>query len=71
MIRYQHYKGGTYNHICEATLESDPTVTMIVYQASNGSILTRPKNVFFAIIEHQGTFIPRFQRIEEDKETSN
>ena len=26
MVRYRHYKGGIYELVCEATLESDPTV---------------------------------------------
>jgi hypothetical protein len=30
MTCYRHYKGGIYELMCEATLESDPTITMIV-----------------------------------------
>ena len=45
MVRYRHYKGGIYELVCEATLESDPTVMMIVYKASNGTIWTRPASV--------------------------
>ena len=41
-MRYKHYKGGIYEWICEATLESDPSVTMIVYRASDGRVQTRP-----------------------------
>ncbi|MBW0445095.1 DUF1653 domain-containing protein [bacterium M00.F.Ca.ET.228.01.1.1] len=62
--RYRHYKGGIYELICEATLESDPSVTMIVYRASNGTIWTRPATVFFEQIEHEGVSMPRFAQID-------
>ncbi|WP_345816207.1 DUF1653 domain-containing protein [Paraburkholderia sp. PREW-6R] len=63
-VRYRHYKGGLYELVCEATLESDPTITMIVYKASNGTIWTRPASVFFEWIEHNGARIQRFARID-------
>jgi hypothetical protein len=62
-VRYRHYKGGIYELICEATLESDPSVTMIVYRAANGTIWTRPASVFFEMIEHEGQSVPRFAPI--------
>ena len=63
MVRYRHYKGGIYELVCEATLESDPTVTMIVYKASNDTIWTRPASVFFELVEVDGTKVPRFAPI--------
>jgi hypothetical protein len=63
MVRYRHYKGGIYELICEATLESDPTVTMIVYKAANGTIWTRPASVFFELVEQEGVKVPRFAPI--------
>lgn len=60
MVRYRHYKGGIYELVCEATLESDPSVTMIVYRAANGSIWTRPSSVFFELVEFEGSLVPRF-----------
>ncbi len=62
--RYRHYKGGIYELLCEATLESDHTVTMIVYKAANGTIWTRPASVFFETIEHDGAKVPRFAAID-------
>jgi hypothetical protein len=64
IVRYQHYKGGIYELICEAILESDPTVTMIVYRAANGTIWTRPASVFFELVEHVGGKVPRFVPID-------
>jgi hypothetical protein len=62
-VRYQHYKGGIYELVCEATLESDPSVTMIVYRAANGTIWTRPASVFFELVEIDGREVPRFTPI--------
>jgi hypothetical protein len=60
MTRYRHYKGGIYELMCEATLESDPSIAMIVYRASNGTIWTRPASVFFELVDHEGRKVPRF-----------
>ncbi|ADG18214.1 hypothetical protein OKW33_004640 [Paraburkholderia atlantica] len=64
-MRYRHYKGGIYELVCEATLESDPTVTMIVYKAANGTIWTRPATVFFELVEQDGVKVPRFAPLDE------
>jgi hypothetical protein len=59
LIQYRHYKGGLYELVCEATLESDLT-PMIIYRAHDGSIWARPKAVFFELIEVDGLLVPRF-----------
>jgi len=63
--QYRHFKGGIYNFICAACLESDPDVTMIVYTAADGSYWTRPSHVFFEEIEHQGQRIQRFTPVPD------
>ena len=67
-MQYRHFKGGIYDFICEATLESDPTVTMIVYRAANGTIWTRPSTVFFEEIERDGKITQRFVAIQPENE---
>lgn len=62
MIEYRHYKGGIYELVCEATLESDLT-PMIVYRSADGSIWIRPKDVFFEMVEVDGKLVPRFAPI--------
>ena len=62
-MRYRHYKGGIYELVCEAKLESDPSVIMIVYRAADGSIWARPSTVFFELIEHGGKTVQRFAPI--------
>ncbi len=63
-MQYRHYKGGLYEHVCVATLESDLS-EMIVYRAPDGSIWTRPKHVFFQMIEVNGAMVQRFTPITE------
>jgi hypothetical protein len=65
IMKFRHYKGGIYELVCEATLESDLS-TMIVYRAANGSIWCRPKDVFFELIEVNGAKVQRFTLIEAD-----
>lgn len=62
-MRYQHYKGGIYELVCEATLESDLS-SMIVYRAANGSIWCRPRAVFFELVEVDGRQVPRFKPLD-------
>lgn len=63
-VRYRHYKGGIYEHVCEATLESDLT-PMIVYRAANGSIWCRPREVMFEQVEVDGKLVQRFTPIAD------
>ncbi|WP_144109075.1 DUF1653 domain-containing protein [Paraburkholderia sp. BCC1886] len=64
ILRYRHYKGGLYELVCEAILESDPSVTMIVYKAANGTIWTRPASVFFEQIDVDGQRVQRFAPVD-------
>lgn len=61
--RYRHYKGGFYEYICEATLESDLT-PMVIYKASNGTVWIRPRDAFFETIEIDGKTVQRFEPVE-------
>ena len=58
-MQYRHYKGGLYELLHEATLESDHT-PMIVYRAAYGSVWIRPRVVFFETVEVDGERVPRF-----------
>lgn len=66
-MKYRHYKGGVYEFVCEARLEPDPSVTMMVYRShADGTIWTRPKEVFFEMVEHEGRQVPRFAPLPAD-----
>lgn len=58
-MQYRHYKGGLYELVCIATLESDLS-EMVVYKAADGSIWTRPSDVFFELVEVGGELVLRF-----------
>lgn len=59
-MKYRHYKGGIYEVVCEARLESDPDVVMIVYRSEDGMIWTRPSEEFFGLVQHQDSTMQRF-----------
>jgi hypothetical protein len=59
-MKYRHYKGGIYEIINEARLESEPTVVMVVYKAEDGVIWTRPRDEFFEFILYEGHTVQRF-----------
>jgi hypothetical protein len=65
MTRYRHYKGGLYELVCEAKLESDHT-PMMVYRAANGTLWIRPKAVFFEQLEIDGRMVQRFTELVGD-----
>ncbi|MDH2917727.1 MAG: DUF1653 domain-containing protein [Sideroxydans sp.] len=64
-MHYQHYKGGIYQIVCEAKLESDPSVNLIIYRAANGTTWARPSEVFHATLVVDGKTVLRFTPINE------
>ena len=61
-MRYRHYKGGIYELVCEATLESDLS-PMVVYRSPDGTLWVRPRAVFHELVEVDGMMVPRFAAI--------
>lgn len=59
-MKYRHYKGGIYEIVCEAKLEADPKVILMIYQSEEGLIWARPKEVFFETVQYEGQIVPRF-----------
>lgn len=66
-MKYQHYKGGVYELIGEAMLESDLT-PMIVYRSVDGRLWVRPQAVFFESVEIDGGWAPRFAPLLPDSD---
>lgn len=62
-MKYRHYKGGIYEIVCEARLEADPDVIMMIYKSEGGLIWARPRDVFFETVQHEGPSVPRFSPI--------
>jgi hypothetical protein len=63
-LRYRHFKGGIYEYLHTARLESDPAVNMIVYRAPDDSLWVRTEENFFGTVEQDGRAIRRFAPIE-------
>lgn len=59
-MKYRHYKGGIYEMVCEAKLEADPNVILMIYKSAEGLIWARPKDVFFETVQYEGRTVPRF-----------
>lgn len=58
-MKFRHYKGGIYELVGAATLESDLT-PMTVYRSADGALWVRPTAVFDEMIELDGKPVRRF-----------
>ncbi len=65
VTKFRHYKGGLYELVCVATLESDLS-PMIVYKAANGTLWVRPESVFFEMVDVDGVSVQRFTPLPHD-----
>ena len=63
-MKYRHYKGGMYEWVADATLESDLT-PMTLYRAADGSLWVRPTAIFHELIEVDGEKVPRFAPVRD------
>jgi hypothetical protein len=63
-MRYRHYKGGLYEYICTARMESDPDTELVIYRAADNSVWARKKANFFETIEIDGKSVPRFELLK-------
>jgi len=63
-MKYRHYKGGIYEIVCEARLEADPNVILMIYKSEEGLIWARPREVFFEMVQFEGKTVQRFIPVE-------
>jgi len=63
--RYSHYKGGEYE-VVGAARHSETLEPLVVYRPlyNESGLWTRPHAMFFGMIEVEGKWRPRFERIE-------
>ena len=65
-LRFRHFKGGTYELVTIAKLESDPTVELVIYKSdATGLTWAREWSNFFERIERADYVGPRFEEINE------
>lgn len=62
-MKYKHYKGAIYDLVCEAKLESNPLIVMVIYRAEDGATWARPRDVFYELLEYEGKIVHRFEPI--------
>jgi len=63
IMKYKYFKAGIYDFICEAKLESNPLIVMVIYKSHYGSAWVRPRDVFCELLEHDGKLVRRFEPI--------
>lgn len=73
---YRHFKGGTVQ-VLGLAHHSETLEELVVYEAlyacrsfGKGSLWVRPKRMFVEEVEHHGTRMPRFTRIETNVVTT-
>jgi hypothetical protein len=66
--RYQHYKGGLYEIICQAVQESDQTPVVVYRPLSENTQTnwTRPMHDFFEMVQVGQRMTQRFTRVDGD-----
>lgn len=65
--RFVHYKGGVYDAICEAHLESDRNQKVVIYKAlADDTIWSRPTNDFYGTLIHGDKQVLRFTPLDEE-----
>jgi hypothetical protein len=67
---YQHYKGGIYEFLHEATMEADLTPVVVYRALANGTVWVRPLSVFHEMIELDGRQVARFAPVAADAASS-
>lgn len=68
--RYRHHKNGKEYNVISIVRHSETLEEMVVYQAlfdceqfGKNQLWTRPKEMFFENVEHDGKVVPRFSYI--------
>ncbi|MCQ8897020.1 DUF1653 domain-containing protein [Limnobacter humi] len=67
--RYRHYKGGVYEVICEAVLESDGSKMVVYHPLDKGDknqAWCRPMSVFFEKVLVNNHPVQRFTKVDSD-----
>jgi hypothetical protein len=61
---YRHFKGNLYE-VLGVAKHSETLEELVVYrpQYGEGGLWVRPKAMFLETVEHEGTRVPRFQKV--------
>lgn len=60
---FEHYKGGSYVWLMEATLEADETAMVAYRQQASGRVFVRPASEFYGMATTKEVLVPRFAKV--------
>ena len=59
-ILYRHYKGGTYELVCNNATHTETGESLVVYRDCRGQLWARPESMFYGLVKVGDDLVPRF-----------
>lgn len=59
-ILYRHYKGGTYELVCNNVTHTETGESLVVYRDCRGQLWARPESMFYGLVKVGDDLVPRF-----------
>ena len=59
-ILYRHYKGGTYELVCNNVTHTETGESLVVYRDCRGQLWARPESMFYGFVNVGDDLVPRF-----------
>ena len=59
-ILYRHYKGGTYELVCNGVTHTETGESLVIYRDCRGQMWARPESMFYGLVKVGDDLVPRF-----------
>lgn len=59
-ILYRHYKGGTYELVCNNVTHTETGESLVIYRDYRGQLWARPESMFYGLVKVGDVLEPRF-----------
>ena len=59
-ILYRHYKGGTYELVCNNVTHTETGESLVIYRDCRGQMWARPESMFYGLVKVGDGLVPRF-----------
>ena len=59
-ILYRHYKGGTYELVCNNVTHTETGESLVIYRDCRGQMWARPESMFYGLVKVGDDLVPRF-----------
>ena len=59
-ILYRHYKGGTYELVCNNVIYTETGESLVIYRGCRGQLWARPESMFYGLVKVGDDLVPRF-----------